>query len=103
MFANIVCDIETTIPTGKVISNKKTILKLEAKISVIKGYLDCKLSAFNDRTHNLSASTDLAIKATEEKQRKTIQKLKQNIDFLQKEQIRQIIHYHFDPVYHCLK
>ena len=51
-------------------SNTKTILKLEAKISTIKGYLDCDISALNDKTNTLSASIDLALKAIEEKQEK---------------------------------
>ena len=82
-------NIETTIPTGKSVAPKesitKTILKLEATASAIKSYLDCEISALNDKTNTLFTSIDLAPKAIEEKQEKTIQNLEQNIDFLQKE------------------
>ena len=85
-------DIETPIPNGKSLtakeSNTKTILKLEAKISAIKCYLDCKISALNNKTNTLSASIGLALKAIEEKQEKTIHKLEQNFDFLQKKLTR---------------
>ena len=84
-FPQMKYDIETPKTTGKIVSNTKTILKLEAKISAIKGYLDCKISALSDKTNTLSASIDLALKAIEEKQEKTIQNLEQNIDFLQEE------------------
>ena len=84
-FPQMKCNIEIPITTGKIISNAKTILKLEAKISAIKCYLDCKISALSDKTNTLSASIDLALKAIEEKQEKTIQNLEQNTDFLQKE------------------
>ena len=76
------CDIETLIPIGKIVSNTKTILKLEVKISSIKGYLDCEISALNGKTSTFFASIDLALKAIEEKQDKTIQNLEQMIDFL---------------------
>ena len=76
------CDIETLIPISKLASNTKTILKLEAKISSIKSYLDCEISALNGKTSTLSASIDLVLKAIEEKQEKTIQNLEQKIDFL---------------------
>ena len=52
--------------------NKKTFLKLEAKISAIKSYLDSEVSAFSKK-NALSKSIDL--KAMEEKQEKTIQNL----------------------------
>ena len=81
-FPLIKCDIEIPITTGKIVSNTKTILKLEAKISAIKGYLDCEVSALNDKTNTLSASTDLELKAIEGKQEKPIRNLVQNIDFL---------------------
>ena len=84
-FPQMKCDIETPMTTGKIVSNTKTILKLETKISAIKGYLDCEISALNDKTNALSAGIDLALKAIEEKLEKTIQNLEQNIDFLQKE------------------
>ena len=61
------CNIETPITTGKIVSNTKTILKQEAKISAIKGYLDREISALNDKTNTLSTSIDLALKAIEEK------------------------------------
>ena len=61
-FLQMKCDIETPTTTGKIVSNTKTILKLQAKISAIKGYLDCKISALNDKTNTLSASIDLALK-----------------------------------------
>ena len=78
-------DIETPIPTEKIVSNIKTILKLESKISAIKSCLDCEMSAHNGKTNTPSASIDLALKAIQEKQEKPIQKLEENIDFLQKE------------------
>ena len=85
-------DIETPIPNAKSLtakeSNTKTSLKLEAKISAIKCYLDCKILALNNRTNTLSASIGLALKAIEEKQEKTIHNLEQNFDFLQKELTR---------------
>ena len=44
---------ETPIPTGKSVTpkkgNKKTFLKLEAKISAIKSYLDSEVSAFSNK------------------------------------------------------
>ena len=79
------CNIETPITTGKIVSNTKTVVKLEAKISGIKVYLDCEISALNGKTNTLFASIDLALKAVEEKQENTIQNLEQNTDFLQKE------------------
>ena len=66
-------------------SNTKTIFKLEAKISAIKSYLDCEISELDDKTNTLFARIDLALKAIEEKQEKTIHNFEQNIDFLQKE------------------
>ena len=69
------CDIETPIITGKIVSDTKTILKLEAKIPAIKGYLDFEILALNDKTNSLSASIDLALKAMEGIQEKTIQNL----------------------------
>ena len=74
-FPQIKCDIETPITTGKIVSNTKAILKLEAKISAIKGYLDCETSALNGKTNTLSASIDLALKAIEEKQEKNYSEL----------------------------
>ena len=61
-FPQMKYDIETPITAGKTVSNTKTFLKLEAKISAIKGYLD--------KTNTLSASIDLAFKALEKKARK---------------------------------
>ena len=69
-FLQMKWDIETPIPTEKIVSNIKTILKLESKISAIKGCLDCEMSAHNDKTNTPSASTDLALKAIQEKQKK---------------------------------
>ena len=66
------CDIEIPIITGKIVRDTKTILKLEAKIPAIKGYLDFEILAFNDKTNSLSASIDLALKAMEGIQEKTI-------------------------------
>ena len=81
-------NIEPPILIGKSVtpkeSNVKIILKLEAKISAIKSYLDCEISALNDKTNTLSASIDLAPKAVEEKQEKTIHNLERNTDFLKK-------------------
>ena len=65
------CDIETPITTGKIVSDTKTILKLD-KIPAIKGYLDFEILALNDKTNSLSASIDLALKAMEGIQEKTI-------------------------------
>ena len=54
-------------------------MKLEAKVSVKKSR-DCQISALNGKTNTLSASIDLALKAIEEKQEKTIPNLQQNIE-----------------------
>ena len=54
-------------------------MKLEAKISVKKSR-GCQISALNGKTNTLSASIDLALKAIEEKQEKTIPNLQQNIE-----------------------
>ena len=82
-------DIERPKQTAKSVtpkeSNTKTILKLEAKMSAIKSYLDCEISELDDKTDTLSARINLALKAIEEKQEKTIHNFEQNIDFLQKE------------------
>ena len=86
-FSQMKSDIETPMATGKIVSNTRTILKLETKISSIKCYHDCEISALIDKTNTLSAKIDLALKAIEEKQQKTIQNLDQSIDFLQKELI----------------
>ena len=47
-------------------SNTKTISKLKDKISALKSYLDCEISALNYKTNTVSASIDLALKAIEE-------------------------------------
>ena len=62
-FPQMLCEIETLIPTGKSVTPKE-------KISATKSYLDCEISALNDKTNTLSASIDLSLKAIEEKQRK---------------------------------
>ena len=54
-------------------------MKLEAKVPVKKSR-DCQISALNGKTNTLSASIDLALKAIEEKQEKTIPNLQQNIE-----------------------
>ena len=61
-------------------------MKLGTKIFAIKSYRDYEISVLNDKTNTVSASIDLALKAIEEKQEKTIPNLERNIDFLQKEQ-----------------
>ena len=51
-------DIERPKQTAKSVtpkeSNTKTILKLEAKMSAIKSYLDCEISELDDKTDTLS-------------------------------------------------
>ena len=51
----------------------KQLYQLEKiKISAIKSCLDCEISALNDKTNTLSARTDLALKAIDKKQEKTL-------------------------------
>ena len=77
-FPQIQYDIETPIPTGKRVtpkeSNTKTILKPEAKIFVIKSYLDC-ISVLSDKTSTFSARIYFTLKAIKQKQEKTIKNL----------------------------
>ena len=55
----------------------KQLYQLEkVKISAIKICLDCEITALNDKTNTLFARTDLALKAIDKKQEKTIHNLK---------------------------
>ena len=64
---------------------RKHLCKLEAKLSVIKSYVNCKISISTNKTESISNNFERRINTLQEKEKSRIEILQQNMTFLQNE------------------